>query len=90
MKRKAAAVLRCRQMLARLSDYLDGELPPSLCERLERHLDDCPPCVVFVATLKKTIGSVKAVGRSGRVPASARRSLSEALRACAKRLPKRL
>jgi RNA polymerase sigma-70 factor (ECF subfamily) len=46
---------RCKAMFAELSDYLDEQLDDSLCEELEKHLDGCEPCKVFLATLKATI-----------------------------------
>ncbi len=45
----------CREMFARLSEYLDGELPENLCEEMKRHLADCTPCEAFVRTLKLTV-----------------------------------
>ncbi len=45
----------CQQVFARLSEYLDGELPPDLCEQMEDHINGCAPCVEFVESLKKTI-----------------------------------
>jgi len=46
---------RCKAMFAELSDYLDEQLDDSLCEELERHLNGCGPCQVFLATLEATI-----------------------------------
>jgi RNA polymerase sigma-70 factor (ECF subfamily) len=46
---------RCKAMFAELSDYLDEQLDPSLCEELERHMSGCDPCQAFVATLEATI-----------------------------------
>ncbi len=46
---------RCKAMFAELSDYLDEQLDDSLCEQLEKHLDDCEPCKVFLASLEATI-----------------------------------
>ena len=46
---------RCKAMFAELSNYLDNELDDSLCEELERHLDGCGPCKVFLASLEATI-----------------------------------
>jgi hypothetical protein len=34
---------------------LDGEIDPSICEELEKHLRDCDPCKVIVDTVRKTI-----------------------------------
>ena len=42
-------------MFAELSDYLDEQLDDSLCEELEKHLNGCAPCKVFVASLEATI-----------------------------------
>lgn len=44
----------CKQIFALLSEYLDGELPPGVCENLERHIGECPPCVEFVKSLRKS------------------------------------
>jgi RNA polymerase sigma-70 factor (ECF subfamily) len=46
---------RCKAMFAELSNYLDEQLDDSLCEELQKHLDGCGPCRVFLATLEATI-----------------------------------
>ncbi len=46
---------RCKAMFAELSNYLDEQLDDSLCDELERHLDGCGPCKVFLASLEATI-----------------------------------
>lgn len=46
---------RCKAIFAELSDYLDERLDDSLCEELEKHLDACEPCKVFLASLKATM-----------------------------------
>jgi anti-sigma factor (TIGR02949 family) len=45
----------CKQLVHSLSDYVDGTLDDSLCQELERHLQDCNDCQVVVNTLKKTV-----------------------------------
>jgi len=45
----------CKEVFALLSDYLNVELPPDACEQIERHLADCPPCVEFAESLRKTV-----------------------------------
>jgi len=47
--------MKCGEILEKLSEYLDGELDPKLCQELETHMKDCNPCLIFVNTLKKTI-----------------------------------
>jgi RNA polymerase sigma-70 factor, ECF subfamily len=46
---------RCKAMFAELSNYLDEQLDDSLCEELERHLNGCQPCKVFLSSLEATI-----------------------------------
>jgi anti-sigma factor RsiW len=48
----------CREVFARLSEYLDEELDAGLCDSLEAHLDGCPPCRKFLESLRRTIGLV--------------------------------
>lgn len=45
----------CQDVFARLSELLDQELPTGTCEELERHIENCPPCVEFVESLKKSV-----------------------------------
>lgn len=45
----------CRQIFALLSQYLDQELPARSCEEIRAHLADCPPCIEFLDSLKKTV-----------------------------------
>jgi mycothiol system anti-sigma-R factor len=35
----------CAQALARVYEYLDGELSDSDLDRIREHLDDCGPCL---------------------------------------------
>ena len=46
---------RCKEIFALLSQYLDVELPPDACREIEAHIQDCPPCVEFAESLKKTV-----------------------------------
>ena len=50
---------RCKAMFAELSNYLDEQLDDSLCEELEKHLDGCAPCKVFLASLEATIAECR-------------------------------
>ena len=45
----------CREMFARLSEYLDGELPGDLCAEFARHFEACVACEAFTRTLRQTI-----------------------------------
>jgi RNA polymerase sigma-70 factor (ECF subfamily) len=60
-RKKAAAPRpgRCKKLFAQLSDYLDGELPVTNCEELEKHLEDCAPCQTFVKSLESTVETLQ-------------------------------
>lgn len=45
----------CGEIFANLSDYLDGELEPENCEKMRRHIEACPSCLVFIKDLKMAI-----------------------------------
>jgi hypothetical protein len=53
-------------MFAELSNYLDEQLDDSLCQEIERHMEGCGPCRVFVATLEATIEQCR--GLAGKCP----------------------
>lgn len=45
----------CANYLAQFSDYIDHELAPDLCAKIEEHLKDCENCTIVVNTLRRTI-----------------------------------
>ena len=45
----------CKEIASLLSEYIDEELPPELCAEIDAHISDCPPCVQFVESLRKSI-----------------------------------
>ena len=47
--------MHCSNQLGSLSEYVDGDLDPMLCNELERHMAECRNCRVMVDTLRKTI-----------------------------------
>ena len=47
--------MRCRQVIDKISEYLDGELDPELVRELERHLEHCEDCRIVVDTTKHTV-----------------------------------
>ncbi len=58
----------CKQMFALLSEYLDREMAPRSCEELEQHLKDCPPCIEFLESLKRSVRVCKECGSSEAPP----------------------
>lgn len=45
----------CQELVATLSEYIDGELSSELCADLEAHLRGCDNCRAVVNTMRKTI-----------------------------------
>jgi anti-sigma factor (TIGR02949 family) len=60
--------LSCREILDKLSEYIDAELDPSLCDEIEAHMAGCSPCVAFLNTLKKTVVLYKSCGEQESLP----------------------
>lgn len=47
--------MTCKEViLDYLADYLDKALSPEVIADLEQHLADCPPCLAYLNTYKKT------------------------------------
>ena len=56
--------LTCRDVIARLGDYVDAALDLLMRARVALHLAMCPPCRAYLTTYRRTLGLV---GRAGRV-----------------------
>ena len=70
--------LRCRELFARLSEYLDGDLDEALCSETETHLEDCPPCRDFLESLRRTVALLDRLPAEP-VPEDVRREVRESL-----------
>lgn len=44
----------CRAIVDVLCDYLEGQLPPEDERDFDSHMADCPPCLAFLKTYRKT------------------------------------
>jgi anti-sigma factor RsiW len=47
--------VNCTDFLAKLTDYFDGHIDPSLLAEVKEHLGSCHHCEVVVDTTRKTI-----------------------------------
>jgi len=56
---REVAGIRCRQVLERLSDYLDGDLPPEEVARIEAHLRGCDRCERFGGELGAVVTALR-------------------------------
>ena len=72
--------LSCKEILEKLSEYIDEELDPSLCDEIDGHMGDCPPCVAFMNTLKKTVKLFNKAGQEVSIPGDVQSRLHDFLR----------
>jgi predicted anti-sigma-YlaC factor YlaD len=49
----------CKEVVKLLSDYIDGECSSEDKALIEGHLEDCPNCIAFVNTFRKSISMAK-------------------------------
>ena len=70
----------CEQLLGSLSEYIDGELTPELCEEIEKHLAGCDDCRVVLNTTKRTIDLVHAPIEKPDLPEDVRERLFKRLK----------
>jgi len=45
----------CRELVERVSDYLEGALPERDRVRLEAHLGECDDCAIYLEQLRATM-----------------------------------
>jgi anti-sigma factor RsiW len=74
-------ISECKEIFSLLSQYLDEELPDDICQEIDTHISDCPPCVKFVESLKKSVDlckDCKELDAPGPLPERARDELFSA------------
>ena len=49
----------CKKYFERISEFLDGELDTSICEKINQHIRECPECQNCFESLKKTVDICK-------------------------------
>ncbi len=47
--------MNCQDLLKALSDYVDGDIDPAICDEFRDHLAGCNPCRVVVDNIRQTI-----------------------------------
>ncbi|MHB1308796.1 MAG: anti-sigma factor family protein [Limisphaerales bacterium] len=70
--------MKCDELLAMLNGYVDGDLPPGVCEEFQKHLVGCNPCQVVVDNIRGTITLYQA-GEPYELPMRFREQLHSAL-----------
>lgn len=65
MKERNVGGLRCSEVLALLSEYVDGELDDSAVEKVESHLLGCPNCERFGRNFGSMVVALREESRRG-------------------------
>jgi anti-sigma factor RsiW len=71
--------LNCRDVVKKLSNYLDGDLEPAVAQELEQHLNGCNDCSLVVNQTKLTV-EIFCDAEMVELPEQVRLRLHEALR----------
>ena len=74
---------KCREMVEKMQELLDGECTEADCREVERHLHECDHCENCLESIKRTIEFVRR-SREQTVPESVKKSLREILKSCLK------
>jgi predicted anti-sigma-YlaC factor YlaD len=59
MSQESSRNLECEEIFARLSEYLDQELPADVADCISEHISDCEPCIDFLESLRKSVALCK-------------------------------
>lgn len=71
--------MNCKGVIREISNYLDGELAPSLKQELEHHLEHCEDCKMVVDQTKLTV-DIFCDSEPLELPVDVKSRLHEALR----------
>jgi predicted anti-sigma-YlaC factor YlaD len=44
--------MKCDEWLQRLAEYKDGQLPASICDEIDQHVQECGPCAAIDRDLR--------------------------------------
>ena len=66
--------------MSNLTDYIDGELDPELCEEIQKHVGQCQNCKLMVDSLKQTV-RLCCDGKEQKLPESLEKNLNNLLKA---------
>src|SRR5574337_371182 len=73
------ASLTCHQVAGLILNYVKGEIHPGTALALQAHLRECPDCVAFLATYRKTIQATNSL-RYETIPPAMRKRVRHFLR----------
>ena len=72
-------MISCQQLIEFCLDYLEGDLPDDEQVRFRRHLGQCPDCVTFFETYRRTAEISRRAVQTA-MPEALKRSIQSFLR----------
>ena len=70
---------KCLDYISELNDYLDGQIDPSLCSEIEKHIGQCNNCRIMVDTMRQTVKLCRE-GQEEKLPAELEEKLNSILK----------
>ena len=77
---EVAAAPGCLDIVPVFSRYMEGEIGPDECARMQEHMDSCPRCRDACDSLKQTLALCRATSHDGAVPSEIQALVRKALR----------
>lgn len=85
MPQENSRQLECEEIFARLSEYLDEEVPADIADCISAHISGCESCVDFLESLRKSVALCNKF-RADEMPLPLAEELREQLRTSYKRM----
>jgi anti-sigma factor RsiW len=73
--------MNCIELVAHVSEFLDGEMDHEIRRAFQAHLKECPRCEELLISLKKTLELAKRAPKES-LPPHIKRSIHDAVRKC--------
>lgn len=72
---------KCREMVEKMQEFLDGECDETTCKAVEKHLKECHHCEDCLESIRRTVEFMRR-SREETMPEEVRQSLRSALKDC--------
>lgn len=69
----------CKSIFNKLSEYIDRDIDPKICKKIDQHIANCKPCQAFINTFRKTVNLLHSRHQEPSIPKDTHRRLHERL-----------
>jgi hypothetical protein len=69
----------CKKIFLKLSEYIDRDIDPKICDKIDQHIANCKPCQAFINTFRKTVNLLRLRHSESAVPPDTHRRLHQRL-----------